>query len=861
MGKKSGYFSNIIVTIISVLVCLFINNASYAKFSETFLNDSTIIVNTPAESQADSLCQQIHSGIFSSSSVITSLAPESFANTTQPGIQSALQGKATGVYIQGGSGNSGQLINVRIRGTSSIAGNNQPLYVIDGMPFTDLFPNYTQNESFSILNFLNPDDIEKIEIIRDASSAAYFGSMASNGAIVITTKKGRPGKTQFSFNTQLGVSGPATNSPDRNAENPGDTSIPNAQNRNEQGFTQQYNFAASGGSEKFLFYSSLSYYNQESFILHHDFERISGRINFDYKPIKKLSLSLKLNPSINSPERIYLNNSRYSPLASELNPPHFSFGTNDMNTLKDGENPLPLPNSYESSFRFYNGTGNLTVRYDLTDNLHLTTELNNNLNLFKYSYSTNYQQENHVRKEVVSDQSSYLYRNENYFLTYQHGFKEDFKFSVVTGISNYNLKNYSFFSQSERKNISYYVISSLNYKEKLFFETSGRVERSSVFPEKNRQIFSPFASASWIVINKQQANQIFLPDFLKVKVSYGLTGNDQYYTRTAYALTNFDLDWQKVSHINGGIDFGFFKNRLLGELNLYKRKTTNAFIGLALPFSQATNTINGGEISNQGIELELNHTNNVGKLFWSSSFNLSYNKNTVTNLGGTTISAGNWRVMENEPIGTFWMPVYAGIDPETGDVLYYTDDTRTETTNLISQAKPQKAGDPNPNFIGGFTNNFRYQNFDLGFTFQFVYGNEIFNWQTDGSNWIDNQTVDFYENYWKAPGDSARYPQPRFLEGNGQGVSSMQLFDGSYIRLKDATIGYTIHSGTLANYGVNSLRVFVTGHNLLTFTKYPGWDPEAAYFGIGTANTIQQGFDFYNAPQPRTITFGLSMGF
>jgi TonB-dependent starch-binding outer membrane protein SusC len=929
MGKNSGYFSNNIVAVISVLVCFLINNASYAKFSETILNDSTIVLKRQTKFQPDSLNLWIHSE--TSASVVTRLAPEDFANTTQPGIQSALQGKATGVYIQGGSGKLGQVINVRIRGTSSIAGNNQPLYIIDGMPFDDLFTNYTRNEPISVLSFLNPDDIEKIEIIRDASSAAYFGSMASNGAIVITTKKGRPGKTHFSFNTQIGVSGPANkigflnrqqyialveegwnNVIDRHGndaynwlslnnskldtwqdaldiyfpywrdtENPEDLTLGPDQNWEEQifrkGFTQQYNLAARGGREKLMYYTSLSYYNQESFIIHHDFERITGRINFDFKPNQKLTVSLKLNPTFNASARIPPNNSIYSPMiATEISPlePLYFPGTTDANYGRNGKNPIRLLKYYQGNYSYFNGLGNLKARYDLTRNFHLTTELNGNLTQMKDSYSNNSPYLNELIDDVVSVNS--LHRSENFFLTFQQGVREKINFKLVSGIRMNTFKNdikiestnSGSGSTPERSNLSYYVISSLNYKEKLFFEAIGRVEHSSVFPEKNSQFFSPFASASWIVIDKQQANHIFLPDFLKINMSYGISGSDQPFIRMGSSIPNFNLDWQKISHINAGIDFGFFKNQLSGELNVYSRKTMNGFIETSLlPFTQGLNymTQNGAEIINSGIESALHYTLSLGKFQWYSSFNISWNSNKVTGLDGRIIYNSNWRVMENEPIGIFWIPAYAGVDPNNGDALFYKDTDKVETTTMLNQAEPQKAGDPNPDFFGGFSNNFKYKNFDLGFTFQFVYGNEIFNmsnqWQANGLSWFENQTVEFYENYWKAPGDNATYPQPRFLEGNGSGVSSMQLFDGSYLRLKDATLGYTVNSKTLTNYGVNSLRVFVRGLNLLTFTKYPGWDPEASYFGIGTANTIQQGWDFYNAPQPRTITFGVNIGF
>jgi TonB-dependent starch-binding outer membrane protein SusC len=191
---------------------------------------------------------------------------------------------------------------------------------------------------------------------------------------------------------------------------------------------------------------------------------------------------------------------------------------------------------------------------------------------------------------------------------------------------------------------------------------------------------------------------------------------------------------------------------------------------------------------NRGWEFSLNTNNLTGRFQWNTNFNIAFNENTVTSLDGQVIQIGNSRAMEDEPLGIFWMPVYAGVNPDNGDALFYTDATRTETTTSLSAAAHQKAGDPNPDFMGGITNTMRFGGFDLSVLFQFVYGNDIFNagrqWQADGISWKDNQTIDFYENHWREPGDQAKYPQPRWLDGNGYGVSSMLIFDGSYIRLK-----------------------------------------------------------------------------
>lgn len=871
-------------------------------------------------------------------SVVTFLTSGNLENSTQPGIQSAIQGKATGVYVQGGSGKLGQIINVRIRGTSSIAGNNQPLYIIDGMPFTDLFPNFSQNEPVSILSFINPADIENIEIIRDASSAAYFGSMASNGAVIITTKKGQGGKTKFTFNTQLGISSPANkigflnrqqylslveegynnvinlygadaydwmgwpglDPPDswpdildivfpywRDSGNPNNLSLgPNTNWENQifrKGFTQQYNLEARGGSEKFGFYTSLSWHNQESFIINHNFERISGRINIDFKPNEKLTFSIKLSPTRTRIFKIPQNRDIISPMImAEFSPlePLYIPGTKELNYLNGRTNPLIALDYFKSTSEFVNGLGNLSIQYNLAKNIHLTTELSGNLIQMEEAL-LQYYSFNNAYNENVSVNS--IISHENYFITFMKDFRNSLNVRIKTGLSNSKFKNevnisspsiiLSGLFDKKRNLLNYYITSSLNYRDKYYLETSGRIEGSSIFSESKRYKFFPHASASWVIIKDDQTRTSLLLNYLKFNLSFGMSGNDQIDVWGYSYLPNPELSWQIISHSNAGIDFTLLKNRLFGEFNYYIRKTKDAFVAIPIPsiFSYNYMISNAAEIKNQGFEFALSTENFIGKLRWITSLNISKNINKITDLKNLTyLLEENTRIIKNYPVGSFWMPIYAGPDPANGDALFYTDATKTATTSYLFAAQHQFAGDPNPEFYGGITNHITYKKWDLMFNFQFVYGNEILNHnfirQANGLEWFDNQTIYYYENYWKKPGDKTKYPQPRFLEGNGWGISSMHLFDGSYIRLKDVTIGYNIKSESLSLFKITSMRIYLRGLNLLTFTKYPGWDPEASYHGVfssfGNVNNItKQGYDYLNAPQPRTFTFGVNIGF
>ncbi len=272
---------------------------------------------------------------------------------------------------------------------------------------------------------------------------------------------------------------------------------------------------------------------------------------------------------------------------------------------------------------------------------------------------------------------------------------------------------------------------------------------------------------------------------------------------------------------------------------------------------------------NQGLEFALTSQNLVGKFRWSTSANIAYNKNVVTNVGGQILGTNDLnRVVEGQPVGVFYGREYAGVDPANGDAIYYLNTTNTDgtknrtTTNDYNSAQNVILGNPTPKINYGFTNNFAFQGFDLSVTFQGVYGNKIYNsggqyMSANAGNGYDNQTTDQL-NYWNKPGDITNVPEPRLFYGNGVAASSRYLSNGSYLRCKVVSLGYNLPKSVLSKIRVSKARVFVNTYNLFLVTKYKGWDPEvnADY----QASNINLGVDFYSAPQPRTITFGLNIG-
>ncbi|HAJ99274.1 MAG TPA: SusC/RagA family TonB-linked outer membrane protein [Bacteroidales bacterium] len=900
---------------------------------------------------------------------ISTVRAADIANTTQPSFESALQGRTAGIHVVGGSGKLGQAMRVRVRGASSITASSQPLYVIDGIPVNSADIGTGGNEPMNPMADINPADIESIQVLKDASASAIFGARAANGVVLITTRRGREGRTNFNFTTQIGVSEPANTvgflnraqylslveqgwnnvvamfGPDayswlgltsaqswpdaldlffpywRDSEFPNDfTRGPdeNWENRalRRNASTQQYDLSVSGGTEKTRFFTSLSWADQESVLIGNNFDRASARLNLDHTANDVISFGLGLNPIRSRSFRVANDNAFATPLQMVALPPldpAFIPGTDELNPRTQYENGL-IPAKYNSfNSSIYRNIGNLFANINIMDGLTWRTEVGFDL--------TNQKEKGYWGRKTndggpfgsAEERTVMLrYYTLNSFITFDHSFADLLNLNFVGGMSyedsyietqwnaseNFPSDRFRRISSGAEPSgmtgsgtafrfLSFFSRANFSLQDRYFLQLSGRYDGSSRFGADHKFGFFPAASLSWLINREDFMQNLDFITMLRPRVSYGITGNSEignFSSRGLFGASNYagytglvpismpadDLRWETTSQFNVGLDFGLFNDRITGEFDYYIKNTTDLLLAVNVPSTSGFTSIirNVGDLRNSGFEFTLNTVNLHGEFEWRTNFNISFNENEVTNLDGQIIRTGQWRAMEGKPIGIFWMPVFAGVDPNNGDALFYLDETRTTTTPLLSQAAHQMAGDPNPDFTGGLTNSFSWRGFDLGVTFQFVYGNDIFNggrqWQADGLAWVDNQTVDFYENFWRNPGDNAKWPQPRFLEGNGSGISSMLVFDGSFIRLKDVTLGYNIRGQFLANAGITNLRVFAKALNLLTFTEYPGWDPEANFVGTGPSAQVfnlRQGHDFYTSPQPRTITFGVQIGF
>jgi TonB-linked SusC/RagA family outer membrane protein len=881
-------------------------------------------------------------------------------------FQDALQGRMAGVFVQSSSGKLGEGVKIRVRGTTSISGGNDPLYVIDGVPIT----------TGGALGYYNPmadinfNDIESLEVLKDASASAIYGARAANGVVLITTKTGSKGKTKFNVSIQRGVSKPTRTREFLNAKEYVELMRESAYNNdlqiygidpinnpdeydgsdlqfvedrmtrfsgyadwrtgeidtdwqkqafNDDAGTLSANFSASGGDEKTRFFLSAAYDQQTGILIRNDFERISGRLNLDHTVSDKFLIGANFSLSRTNNNRLSDDNQFNNPIQlvalAPITPIRDQDGvlydrptTTYYNNLIDSENAEWVNVSYRnltSLFGEYKLTSELKFRTEFGIDVFNQNEerffgsrtnsgqSTNGYGLSRWTRIVNYNTNNFFSYNKVIDgvhnleailgMSFQRSDQNNTFVEGQEFPLDDLKTlasaAEITGGSS-SVTNFSF--------LSYFARVNYKYGQKYLATLSARMDGSSRFGPNNRYGFFPAASLGWILSEEEFLKGSNTLSLLKLRGSYGLTGNAEIgnfehlglYGSASYGLVpglvptqipNPDLTWENTLQGDIGIEFGFFNDRFTGEIDYYNKNTSDLLLNVPVPATSgfATQLRNVGKMQNRGIEIVLNSTNIAKPDFsWSTSLNLAKNINKVMELapGQTMIPPSSSRflnaVIIGEPLGVFYGPAYAGVDPANGDAIYYSNADRTETTSNYNEAERMVLADPTPDFIAGLTNTIKFKGFDLMFLFQGVFGSQIFDggggFFAANGDWFDNSTRDQMAR-WQKPGDVTDIPQARLGECNGCSASSRYLSDGSYIRFKTLNVGYSFEPAVLSKLKVTSLRIFFTGQNLLTFTDYKGWDPEVSADYL-TGN-IEIGNDFYSAPQSRTVSLGLNVGF
>ncbi len=952
------------------------------KTSETVVGNRSV-VDVVLESDVRTLSEVVVTGFGSQikrelTGNIAQVKGKDIENMPTPSVDAALQGKAAGVYVNSGSGKLGQAVTVRIRGNSSISASSQPLYVVDGMPVTTGDQGNYGGDTNPLVD-LNPNDIESVEVLKDASAGAIYGSRAANGVVLITTKRGGSGKTNVSFNYQTGVSEATKRVAFLNAQqfidfykmatanrdriSGYDISDPDSWTQymfgpggfleyysmgtygtpqqgdydwQEQAFRkgslQQADLQFSGGNDKTKFFISGQYYDQTGTIIGNDFNRMTGRLNLDHKAYNWLSVGLSMSLARSYSRRLPGDNAFSNPLQMSALTPLTPF-TDSETGLPTGTPPgdvsLPLyfnPMIAINYAKFTSvGFRNLSNAYgqlNLLPGLIFRSELGVDVlsqNEEGYWGSQNVRNNaDAINGNGVNYGTFITNFNTNNFFAYDKSFgmhglstvlgmsyqDSQTKRNYISGIQ-FPSDSYQKIASAANKNdgtstesnfrfLSYFMRANYKLADKYLVSFSGRVDGSSRFGANSRYGFFPAGALGWVASEEGFLKDNKVVSFLKLRASYGLVGNAEigdfpqlglFQGDAGYAgaagqrpaqIGNPDLKWETTAQADFGIDFGFFNNRINGEIDYYEKKTSGLLLRVNVPATTgfATQIKNVGKLENKGFEFVLNTQNTVGDFKWSTTLNLATNRNKVTDIDGQIIEGGVRsmnRVMEGQPIGVFFTREYAGVDPANGDALFYMNTKNPDGTvnrNTVTNAGYNSTerivvGNPNPKLVGGITNNFSYKGIDLSIFFNGVAGNDINIYgmgQYSSANGIyeDNQTADQL-NAWTPQNTNTDIPEARFYRGNGNQASSRYIVDGSFLRLRTATLGYTIPKHLTSKAKIERLRVYVSGMNLATFTSYPLWDPEVNSDNF-TSN-FALGNDFYTPPQPRSFIIGLNLGF
>ena len=886
---------------------------------------------------------------------IGSTGTEAFENIPVADPLQALQGRVAGVEVSSSSGRPGGANIVRIRGVASIGGANanNPLYVVDGVPISNRDDSQqAAGQGFSPIANLNPDDIASMEVLKDAAAAAIYGSRASNGVVLITTKKGSYNeKTQFDIKFSQGVQ-ELTNTVDflnarqfreimresrANAGLAPDAQFdddPSLQTTDWIDLIQRddprilnFSLSAQGGSEKTKFFVSANYFQQESILKKGEFERFSTRFNLEHYATDKVNIGFNIQAVRSFLFQTAVDNSIFSPWPTAVGarPDEVPFdGDGAFTTLATVNNPIRnFENTDETTV--YNVLSNAYAEIELIKGLRFKTLFGVDFNVtrdFGKDPITSFQGEGVGGAGFSGDVFRLNWLTENTLnyttkladerltlnalvgYTYQvdtrdrtsvagNGFPSD-DFEFLTSAA----QNTAFSSdQTENRLVSYLSRVNLDWDDKYLLSLSVRRDGSSKFGVNNR--FGTFSavSAGWRVSGEEFMKSLSnVIDDLKLRASWGQTGNQapigdftsldligsgaNYNDLPGFAPTqlgNPDLTWETADQIDIGLDVTVLNSRLNLTVDYFKKTTKDLLLPRTLPFETGFGTVqqNIGEMENTGFEFGINSLNIDGDVRWTTSLNVTTLDNEVTALvlspNGEPTPIDNGFVSRTDvgqPIGSYYVVKYLGVDPQTGDALY--DDISGPDgvpDGAITADDRQFLGNPIPDVSGGFTNTVTYKGFDLSIFFSFAFGREVYRLDAEGQGGLfdgglqetgvnmDARMI----NRWQQPGDITDVP--RAIAG-AQGVfntqrSSRFIEDADFIRLKNVTLGYNFPKSIIEKAKLRSLRLYFTGQNLWTETDFTGFDPEIS----SSLDQRQAGVDQGAIPQLKNYTFGVNIGF
>ncbi|HEY8783408.1 MAG TPA: TonB-dependent receptor [Mucilaginibacter sp.] len=873
---------------------------------------------------------------------IASIGSKDIADQPVPDAGQAIEGKAAGVQVIT-SGAPGANPAIQIRGLGSI-NDSSPLLVIDGVP-TPSGINY--------LNTINPNDIASIDVLKDASAAAIYGSQGANGVLLITTKKGTAGQNHLSVdvfagmqsvanklnmlnasqfallnNEELTNANKATNPAYANPSSLGvGTNWLNAILRNAP--IQSYSLSYSGGTEKSDYYVSGAVLDQQGVVIDSKYRRYNVQFNSNQKVFKWLKTGNTL--TLSHDEKPSGGGTISGALASNPILPVYNADGSYSGPVGQSQwygsqtNPVGLYNLVQNNTNGYNIIGSVYGEATILPGLTFRTTPGLTATFYDtrtWAPENNLQPSPQTQSFLAESYNKSITYNWDNYLTYDKHFGKDHHLTVLAGTSaeantfntiNGNISGFAsdltqqLDNGTVQPNIGgtsnqwslFSLMGRVNYSYKDRYLLTGTVRRdgSSRFGENKKYGTFPSASFAWRVSEEPFFKNITFFDDLKIRAGYGATGNQNgigNYTfasgltsavyvfngnvvpiEIAQSAANPNLSWETIKSTNVGIDATFLHQRINLTVDGYIKKTTGMLVPYTLPISTGYTVsppINAGKVQNKGIEVTVNTRNLVGAFGWNTNFNISFNSNKILSLDqnkqlfpqGSSIGLNGYLAINRVgyPINSFYGYVTQGLFQTPYDVMAHATqpgaapgDIRFKDLNgdgVINDQDRTIIGNPNPKFIYALSNSFSYKGVDLSIVLQGTYGNDIFNADNillESMSGANNQTTAVLGR-WEAPGTSNAMPRAVFGDPNGNSQNSNRYIeDGSYLRIRNATLGYTLPKSLAQRIKFSAIRVYVAGENLYTFTKYTGVDPEVGLTGID--NNVY--------PVVRTISFGVNL--
>ena len=894
---------------------------------------------------------------------VASVKGEQIQNLPVSSATQALQGRAAGVNVVRNGGSPGNTGSIRIRGTGTI-NNAEPLVVIDGIPAGDL-------------NSVNPNDIASIEILKDASASAIYGTRAANGVVIVTTKRGNfEQPMRVSLNTYTGRSQARKtlevldaaslsllkkeryvndNIPVASEWNDPNNLVQRTDWQNElfgRGTTNNIDLSVSGGSAKSSFMISGGMYDEKGIITNSYFKRYSMRINSDHKIGNKLKIgqSLQLTRAtdnslntLSSQDGLIWSAVRFMPFLPVKNSDGtWSSSQGSPNQYGDINNPIFTANSVDSRNTNTRLLANANAEYEIIKGLKLKANLGLDGNHYQgrsFNIIVSDQTRGNARNSLSNNFSESYSLLGEYFLSYSKVLAGLHKIDAVAGYTSQTFDG-DYFSAVKRDfpnesmeqryldagqnfgsingNRTYDALQSAfgrfnyDFDKRYLLTATFRADGSSKFAPGNRWGYFPAFSAGWRISNEKFFDVSFIND-LKLTAGWGQLGNQNVSSLQYLALIgnvgqysfgtndvigvaqrrlpNYLISWETAEMANVGLSAEMFNRSLQVNLN-YFDKTTNDML-LAPPTIGTVGRLsipdkNVGTLKNSGFEIDLNYNNKIGQVSYRVGGNAAFIKNKVVKLfDGNYIGSSAYgrmgqeisRTYEGMPIGIFygWKTngLYQTAQEISSDVNIKNDSRRTDGLiqpgdvrfldlngdGKITEADRTTIGSPHPKMVYGFNTDFNYKNFDLSLFFLGNAGVEIYN--ADRMQGIDptypfNMYAETLDR-WNGPNTSNTIPRMTTKRNNlNHRTSDMFIENGSFLRLKNLSFGYTLDEKAASRIGVDRLRFYVTGQNVLTFTKYSGLDPELGYANDGNR---QINVDYAQYPQSRSWILGLNVTF